>query len=69
MSAFTLQLLRLHEHGLAPIQADLIYRRLQVLKQDLESLRIPLLYEEVGTYIKSAERVAEMLLCSVRIEC
>lgn len=49
-----------HEHGLAPIQADLIYRRLQALKQDLESLRIPLLYEEVGTYIKSAERVAEI---------
>ena len=49
-----------HEHGLAPIQADLIYRRLQGLKQDLESLRIPLLYEEVDTYTESANRVAEI---------
>ncbi|MCG9677730.1 deoxyribodipyrimidine photo-lyase [Vibrio sp. Isolate24] len=48
------------DHGLAPIQADLIYRRLQALKQDLESLHIPLLYQQVETYTKSAQCVAEV---------
>ncbi|MDA0117634.1 deoxyribodipyrimidine photo-lyase [Vibrio sp. T11.5] len=48
------------DHGLAPIQADLIYRRLQALKRDLESLCIPLLYAQVDTFAESAERVAEV---------
>ncbi|OEE66912.1 deoxyribodipyrimidine photo-lyase [Enterovibrio norvegicus FF-33] len=37
-------------HGMAPIQADLIRRRLMVLQQDLEALNIPLLFRTVNTF-------------------
>lgn len=40
-------------HHLAPIQADLIYRRLFELQADLALLNIPLLYHEVETYTDS----------------
>ncbi|MFA0439967.1 deoxyribodipyrimidine photo-lyase [Vibrio sp. 10N.286.49.C2] len=34
------------QHDLAPIQADLVYRRLTVLSRELDALNIPLLYHE-----------------------
>ncbi|MDN3612086.1 deoxyribodipyrimidine photo-lyase [Vibrio ostreicida] len=48
------------EHGLAPIQADLIYRRLQVLQKELEALHIPFLYNEVDSFRESSDWVAEL---------
>ncbi|WP_194435821.1 deoxyribodipyrimidine photo-lyase [Vibrio fluminensis] len=43
------------EHCLAPIQADLIYRRLFELQADLAALNIPLLYQQVETFTQSVE--------------
>lgn len=58
-----------HEHGLAPIQADLIYRRLQGLKQDL-SLYVFHCFMRKWIHILRAQSVSlRLLLCSVRIEC
>jgi len=47
------------EHHLAPIQADLIYRRLFCLKAKLEQLNIPLLYAEVDDYSSSAIQISD----------
>ncbi|MBA5761420.1 deoxyribodipyrimidine photo-lyase [Vibrio sp. 404] len=41
------------QHHLAPIQADLIYRRLFELQADLAKLNIPLLYQQVETFTDS----------------
>ncbi|MDD1779637.1 deoxyribodipyrimidine photo-lyase [Enterovibrio sp. ZSDZ35] len=38
------------QHHMAPIQADLISRRLQGLRQDLEALNIPLIFKSVAGY-------------------
>ncbi|MFY2506789.1 deoxyribodipyrimidine photo-lyase [Vibrio pectenicida] len=48
------------DHGLAPIQADLIFRRLQQLSQELAALNIELLYDEVPQFSDSASRVADV---------
>lgn len=37
-------------HGLAPMQADLIQRRLLILQQELEKLNIPLLFRSVDAF-------------------
>ncbi|GLT18016.1 deoxyribodipyrimidine photo-lyase [Vibrio zhanjiangensis] len=47
-------------HGLAPIQADLIFRRLCELSKELSALNIELLYDEVPRFSDSASRVAEV---------
>lgn len=47
-----------HAHHMAPIQADLIARRLAVLAKELQALNIPLLYAEVSDYRESAQCVA-----------
>ncbi len=49
-----------HEHHLAPIQADFIYRRLHELQKDLDALNIPLLYFEVATFSDSVDKVVEL---------
>ncbi|MDF5399152.1 deoxyribodipyrimidine photo-lyase, partial [Vibrio parahaemolyticus] len=38
------------EHHMAPMQADLIARRLACLNEELESLNIPFLYKEVPSF-------------------
>lgn len=48
------------QHHMAPKQADLIYRRLNALKDELNGLNIPLLYREVETFEQSASCVAEL---------
>ncbi|MGY5612095.1 deoxyribodipyrimidine photo-lyase [Vibrio brasiliensis] len=47
-------------HGLAPIQADLIFRRLCELRNDLDLLNVPLFYVQVETFTQAAERVADL---------
>lgn len=47
-------------HDMAPIQADLIYRRLFALQQELEALHIPLLYQEVDDFTQAAHLVADL---------
>ena len=47
-------------HGLAPMQADLIFRRLEQLCEELAELNIQLLYDEVAQYSDCAERVTEV---------
>ncbi|WP_428776130.1 deoxyribodipyrimidine photo-lyase, partial [Vibrio sp.] len=46
-------------HHLAPVQADLIYRRLSVLQQDLASLNIELLYFECDDFEAAASELAD----------
>lgn len=48
------------EHSLAPIQADLIYRRLFEMQSDLRSNNIPLHYAQVATFSDAARLVAEV---------
>ncbi|KGY14142.1 deoxyribodipyrimidine photolyase [Vibrio tubiashii] len=48
------------EHSLAPMQADLIYRRLFELQSDLHSNNIPLYYAEVETFRSAAQLVAKV---------
>lgn len=47
-------------HHMAPVQADLIRRRLEVLRRDLSSLNIPLLVEREDTYSGSIDKVASL---------
>ncbi|PWI32708.1 deoxyribodipyrimidine photo-lyase [Vibrio albus] len=47
-------------HNLAPIQADLIVRRLFALQQELAELNIPLLYTETADYRKSVHAVLRL---------
>ncbi|MGC9422811.1 deoxyribodipyrimidine photo-lyase [Vibrio sp.] len=48
------------QHGMAAIQADLIYRRLFELQQELAALNVPLLYIECDDFSQAAQAVAEM---------
>jgi deoxyribodipyrimidine photo-lyase len=48
-------------HHMAPIQADLIHRRLLFLQQQLAELNIPLLYAKVPTY---KEAVLQIMACA-----
>ena len=55
-----------HQHHMAPRQADLIYRRLSALQQELRALNIPLLYKEVSDFEQSANSIVEIAkLCEV----
>lgn len=47
-------------HNMAPIQADLIFRRLLVLKQELSAKNILLYYAEVPTYRDAAQLLADV---------
>ncbi|WP_394126399.1 deoxyribodipyrimidine photo-lyase [Vibrio hepatarius] len=49
-------------HGKAPIQADLIYRRLTTLQHELSEKNIPLYYLEVETYHQAAKAMADLAL-------
>ena len=49
-----------HQQHMAPMQADLIFRRLGALKAELSRLNIPLLYAETTDYQKSAGMVSEL---------
>lgn len=48
------------QQNLAPIQADLIYRRLCALQQELAELNVPLLYMECGDFSQAAHAVATL---------
>ncbi len=48
------------EHDMSPKQADLIYRRLNDLQNELRALNIPLLYSEVDDFLQSAQFVAQL---------
>ncbi|SDH19881.1 deoxyribodipyrimidine photo-lyase [Vibrio xiamenensis] len=50
------------QHHLAPIQADLIWRRLAELSGELEALNVPLLYRQVDRYGQAAQAVSELAL-------
>ncbi len=52
--------LQWRQHHLAPIQADLIWRRLQVLSDEFASLNIPLLYRQVDDYEQAAQAVTDL---------
>lgn len=47
-------------HDLAPIQADLIFRRLSCLQRDLAMLNIELLYMQVDTFSDSADALQSL---------
>lgn len=49
-----------HQHHMAPRQADLIYRRLSALQQELKALNIPLLYKEVSDFEQAAKSIVEI---------
>jgi len=49
-----------HKHHMSPRQADLIYRRLSSLQQELELINVPLLYAEVSDYMQSASLVKDI---------
>ena len=46
-------------HDMAPIQADLIYRRLFELKDELSQLNIPLCYIQVPDFVQASHWVAQ----------
>ncbi|MDW6005035.1 deoxyribodipyrimidine photo-lyase [Vibrio mangrovi] len=48
------------QHDMAPIQADLIYRRLAVIRAELRQLNVPLFYQEVGSFDESVEAVISL---------
>ncbi|MBD1556316.1 deoxyribodipyrimidine photo-lyase [Vibrio sp. S9_S30] len=48
-------------HHLAPIQADLIYRRLYELQRELHELNVPLVYAEVSTFAEQADLMCKLL--------
>lgn len=50
VAAFVATPVQWQEHHLAPIQADLIYRRLFELQRDLSALDVPLLYAEEARF-------------------
>ncbi|MDC5805931.1 deoxyribodipyrimidine photo-lyase [Vibrio europaeus] len=50
------------EHSLAPIQADLIYRRLLALQSDLSKKNISLYYAQTDSFKDAARLVAEVAL-------
>lgn len=50
-----------HEHHVAPIQIDLIQRRLAVLRQLLAELNIPLIVKEVPDYEQSSQALLELV--------
>ncbi|HAS6212209.1 TPA: deoxyribodipyrimidine photo-lyase [Vibrio vulnificus] len=58
VACFVATPLQWRDHHMAPMQADLIARRLAVLAEELNALNIPLLYDEVDDYAQSATRVA-----------
>ena len=51
-------------HSLSPIQADLIYRRLFALQDDLQKLNIPLYYAEVDSYKDCVELISDVMTSS-----
>jgi deoxyribodipyrimidine photo-lyase len=48
------------QHGMAAIQADLIFRRLLQLQAELTLINVPLFYTQVETYQQAAEVVASV---------
>lgn len=49
-------------HGMAAIQADLIFRRLVALQNELSEKNIPLYFLEVKTYREAAEKLANIAI-------
>lgn len=49
-----------HQHHLAPIQADLIWRRLAGLQQELAALNVPLFYLQVADFQAAAVAVSQV---------
>ncbi|MEJ6046048.1 deoxyribodipyrimidine photo-lyase, partial [Vibrio cholerae] len=49
-----------HQHHLAPIQADLIWRRLAELQQELAALNVPLFYQQVADFQAAAVAVSQL---------
>lgn len=50
------------QHDMAPMQADLIYRRLFALQQELAALNVAMLYREVATFSDSVQAVTDCAL-------
>lgn len=50
-----------HEHHMAPVQVDFIRRRLDVLREQLDSLNIPLLVEEVAGFSEVPQAVLDLV--------
>ncbi len=48
------------QHDLAPIQADLIVRRLGELAAELDKLHVPLLYQQVANYHDAAQAISQL---------
>ncbi|MFG0605250.1 deoxyribodipyrimidine photo-lyase [Vibrio mimicus] len=49
-----------HQHHLAPIQADFIWRRLGALQQELAELNVPLLYRQVADFHDASEVICQL---------
>lgn len=49
-----------HQHGLAPIQIDFIWRRLAALQQELTALNVPLFYRQVPDFSAAAMEIAQL---------
>ncbi|GHY18653.1 deoxyribodipyrimidine photo-lyase [Vibrio cholerae] len=49
-----------YQHHLAPIQADLIWRRLAELQQELAALNVPLFYQQVADFQAAAVAVSQL---------
>ncbi len=58
-----------HQHHLSPRQADLIYRRLKHLQDELNAINVPLLYCEVSDYQHSALTIVKLaqLCCASEV--
>ncbi|MDW6094434.1 deoxyribodipyrimidine photo-lyase [Vibrio rhizosphaerae] len=48
------------QHEMAPMQADLIARRLPVIRDELRQLNVPLYYREVRDFAQSVETVVDL---------
>ncbi|WP_064608707.1 deoxyribodipyrimidine photo-lyase [Photobacterium sp. J15] len=60
IAIFTSTPMQWHEHNVAPIQVDLIQRRLGVLRSQLAEIGIPLLIYQVADFEAAAKSVCEL---------
>jgi deoxyribodipyrimidine photolyase len=49
-----------HKHHLSPIQADLIFRRLNVVSEELQQLNVPFYLRQTETYADSVDVVVDL---------
>ncbi|MGR5148502.1 deoxyribodipyrimidine photo-lyase [Photobacterium alginatilyticum] len=60
LAAFISTPMQWHEHNVAPMKVDFIRRRLDVLREQLSELNIPLVIIEVDDFDKEAQAIADL---------